>query len=255
MEYQRHRLDGRVSSVLGRLSTRPAPGPEVAQDLMDRLSQFVPHVGPSPRGPELERALAPVQWLLDRATARDLPLTQAGYLKPADVQELAGLLPSMDDWIFGVHREVDVQPVLTFRLWLMRHGGLLRKYKGALIPTTKAKPLVDDPEALWLHLARHLIPTEPDFEVDAMVVALIHLAADPVHTKRHLVAEALTALGWSFRGGLPITASDVYAELNTAWALLDNVGRAKRDGRLNRTLSDPARCLLRDALVEYSVVE
>ncbi|MCX6406294.1 MAG: hypothetical protein NTV28_05180 [Propionibacteriales bacterium] len=222
---------------------------------MRRLSNVVPHVGPSPTGRALVEALAPTQWLLDRAATGDLRLTQAGYLKPDVVRELARLLPSMDDWMFGVHREVDVHPVHAFRLWMMRTAGLLRKHKETLLLTRTGKALVDDPVALWQHLADTLVSSKADFDSDATVVTLIHLADDPAHTKMHLVAETMTALGWRFQGGLPITADDVWPVLRTTWALLENVGRGGSRRVRGSVLSGPALCLLRDALVEYSVSE
>jgi hypothetical protein len=49
--------------------------------------------------PPIDRlaALAPHRWLLERARRDGLPLTTAGYLKPADARELAALLPEMRD--------------------------------------------------------------------------------------------------------------------------------------------------------------
>ncbi|WP_127793756.1 hypothetical protein [Agromyces sp. LHK192] len=45
------------------------------------------------------------------------------------MQALSSVLPTMQDWIFAIHREIDVHPVLAFREYL-REIGLLRRFKG-----------------------------------------------------------------------------------------------------------------------------
>ena len=97
-------------------------------------------------------ALAPFRWMLERATGDGLPLTAAGYLRPADVKAVAAELPTMDDWIFGITREVNVQPVLAFRQAMMT-ARLIRKYKGTLRLTKAGREGLTDPSALWLQLA------------------------------------------------------------------------------------------------------
>lgn len=252
MEYLRHRLDARVSSVLGRLST--SPHPDAAQSLMDRLTRFVPTAGPTPSGRDLETALAPVRWLVDRAAGGGVPLTQAGYIRPADVTALAGMLPRMEDWIFPVKREGDVQPVHGFRRFVQR-AGLLRTSKGALVLTPAARKVRGNPQALWAHLAEHLVPSKPAFDEDCSVVCLIHLGSerrDRVSTAT--IATTLGHLGWAHQGGRPITRDDVQWVVNDLWDALGNVGPLAGSRRA-REIGPVAQALIRDALVEYTVTE
>ncbi|MFT3833173.1 MAG: hypothetical protein QM711_07605 [Micropruina sp.] len=44
-------------------------------------------------------ALVAYRHLLEQADGDGLPLTAAGYLRPADVQTLAAVMPTMRDWI------------------------------------------------------------------------------------------------------------------------------------------------------------
>src|SRR5699024_819975 len=62
--------------------------------------------------PGLEEALGAVTWFIDRAGEKGLALTAAEYLKPADVETVAQVMPAMADWLFAINREVDAFPVL-----------------------------------------------------------------------------------------------------------------------------------------------
>ena len=75
-------------------------------------------------------------------------LTQAGYLPPASVEQLAGVLHLEDEWIGKLNREVQTYPVLEFRESVMRVG-LLRKSKGSLLLTRAGRELRDEPVKLW----------------------------------------------------------------------------------------------------------
>jgi hypothetical protein len=88
---------------------------------------------------EVMAALRPYRWFLDRAADAGIPLTSAGYLKPADVTEASKRIPAMGDWIGSNNREVNCAPLLNFRLALQSLG-LLRKYKGSLLIRAPAPP-------------------------------------------------------------------------------------------------------------------
>ena len=92
--------------------------------------------GPSPKTMDLAASLRAFQWFLDRAKDGGIPLTGAGYLKPADVEQAAKVVPTMVDWLdFGKNnRETHCHPVLQFRECL-QDVGLLRKNKGRLLLT------------------------------------------------------------------------------------------------------------------------
>jgi hypothetical protein len=55
-----------------------------------------------------------------------IPLTGAGYLKPADVEAASEVVPAMADWIGKNNREAHCGPLLHFRLNLQAVG-LLRQ--------------------------------------------------------------------------------------------------------------------------------
>ena len=78
-------------------------------------------------------------WFLERADAEGgIPLTGAGYLRPADVEAASAVLPQMADWIGMNNREVHAVPLQMFRTSLQR-AGILRKHKGALLLTRRAR--------------------------------------------------------------------------------------------------------------------
>lgn len=172
MRYIRYRLDPRLAEILGRLHGTP-----LGQAQADRLTQLADTAGPSPTGRALTEALRGHQWLLDRAADGGIPLTSAGYLKPAEVASLAAELPAMSNWIFPINREVNSLPVLGFREYVVRTG-LLRKYKGTLVLTKVGKLAQSDQQMLWTYLAEHLIPTKHAFSEVVWIIVLLHFATD-----------------------------------------------------------------------------
>ncbi len=200
-------------------------------------------------------ALAAHRWVLERANGDGLPLTAAGYLKPADVQALAGVLPTMDDWIFQVSREIDAYPVLSFREHL-KDIGLLRKYKGSLRLTKAGREGLADATQLWRRVAESLVPAEPGFNADTRVVILVHAATTEGEIDVDAVAKVLTALGWSHRDGSPVSRGEVFQVWNGLWDVVGNVGeRAAGHHRSDRTLSVAARILVHDALFDETESE
>lgn len=93
-------------------------------------------VQPLPEPTNVVSHLRPFQWFLDRTKDDGIPLTSAGYLKPADVEAASKVVPTMADWLgYGKHnRETHSFPVLMFRECL-QDVGLLRKNKGRLLLT------------------------------------------------------------------------------------------------------------------------
>ncbi|WP_166997299.1 hypothetical protein [Paramicrobacterium fandaimingii] len=194
-------------------------------------------------------ALAAHRWLLERADGDGLPLTASGYLKPADVQALAAVMPTMQDWIHTMTREIDVHPVLFFRDYL-KQIGLLRKYKGMLRLTRTARALQADPARLWRYLADALVPDEPRFDADASVVVLVHMATTDGDIDVNAVARTLTELGWAHRDGSGVGSGEVYGVWNDLWAVLGNVGERASARHRDRVLSPAARILINQALFD-----
>ena len=106
---------------------------------------------------EAAQVLFPVQWLL-RRVGPGVRLTQAGDLPPAVVGD--ALAAGLADPIGSSRREVDVIELGTLRQACTRMR-LLRPVKGTLTVTKLGQRLVDDPAALWWHLA-DCMPTDRD---------------------------------------------------------------------------------------------
>lgn len=187
-----------------------------------------------PDVPTLRANLRAYQWFLDRAAGHGITLTAAGYLKPADVEAASKVVPIVGDWIGKRNREDLTIPMLEFRQSLQQIG-LLRKYKGKLLPTKLGKAAQADPVVLWRHLADRLVDGDEDtFATQARLLALLCLASEPEgrHDKR--LAEALTYLGWRQRDGRPVSVDQSRWAIREATHALANVASGQRDRGLPR---------------------
>lgn len=201
--------------------------------------------------PELEElapAFAPVRWLLDRTAERGLPLTAAGYLRPADAAELAARLPTMRGWPGQVRREVDARPVLDFRTAL-QEAGLLRVVSGHLEVTAAGTRARRDPDFLLHHLGRRLLGGAGDFEEQARLLLTLCLASGSTGDDTGLVVHALDALGWGHSDGTPITHGDVADLRGPLWMLLAALDPAHQPLRTRpRALGAVARAVAARAI-------
>ncbi len=239
-----YRIDPRLSGILSDLD-----GTALGQALTDRLTQLVEAAGPTPRSDELRAAVHPHLWLLQQATPDGLPLTQAGYLRPADVKAVAEVLPTMQGWIFPVTREVHARPVGIFHHHL-RDVGLLRASKGTLRVTKVGRECLDDPGQLWRQLAARLVTRRRSFDEMAALLVVVHAATTATgRVDTHAVARTLTQLGWSQPGGKPVPALDVQWIWNDLWGALGNVGERASTEIFDRRLSPAVVSLVRDALL------
>jgi hypothetical protein len=235
-------LDARLTDILNELEGLP-----IGAAFKDRAVELA---GTAAFAESIDygEALRAHRWVLERCAGDGVALTDAGYLKPADVKELATVLPTMDDWIFPVTREVHAKPALYFREYL-KDIGLLRKYKGTLRATKAGKAGLDSPSYLWHHLAATLVPTAPAFVEMTGVVVLVHMATTDGRIDVDAVARTMTALGWSASDGSVVEQRDVYPVWNDLWAALGNVGTSGMEKYpLDRRLSPEAVALARDAL-------
>lgn len=192
-------------------------------------------------------ALEAFRYLLERADGDGLPLTAAGYLKPADVRALAAVLPTMRDWTRKMAREIDVHPVHHFREYV-KSIGLLRKYKGSLRLTRLGRLMLNDSNELWNHVADTLAPNERSVYAEATVVILVHMATTEGWIDVDAVAQTLTALGWAYEDGSPISEFAVYDVWNELWDVLGNIGESDGSHHLDRVLSPAARVVVNEAL-------
>lgn len=191
--------------------------------------------------------LVAYSYLLKQADGDRLPLTAAGYLKPADMQSLATVMPAMRGWVHKMAREIDARPVLHFREYV-KSIGLLRKYKGSLRLTRLGRVAANDPTVLWKHIADTLAPDEQSFHADATVVVLVHMATTEGGIDVGAVAQTLTALGWSHRDGSSVSQGEVYEVWNELWDVLGNIGEGEGNRRSDRVLSHAARVMVHEAL-------
>lgn len=184
-------IDPRLVDLVNRLRFSSA-GDEVAGRAALLMTAPV-----MPGEPELSSALRAHRWFLDRAADGGIPLTAAGYLKPADVVAACAVVPAMASWIGTNNREANAYPLLEFRTSLQTVG-LLRKYKGALVLTKAGAAAQRDPATLWDHLASRLSPADDDgFTTPATLLLLLFAATSAgADLPRRTIAAALTELGW-----------------------------------------------------------
>jgi hypothetical protein len=221
---------------------------EPGGELADRLVAL----GPEPARPssdELAAALRPHLWFLERAGDGGLPLTAAGYLKPADVEAVAPLIPAMAGWIGKANREDLTVPVLHFRQSLVKPLGLLRKYRGRLLLTRAGAAARNRPEALFDHLAGRLAPgVGRTFDNDADVLVLAHTAVSAgSDLPRRVIASLLTEIGYRYPNGSPVGEYTVALYEGAAGVLL-NVSDTPVRRPLRYRVSPVAAALARAAL-------
>lgn len=241
--HERRSLHPRLGHVLSGLTGSP-----LQSALGDRVADVGAQAGPSPTGTHLQHALAAHLWFLDRAAAPGgLPLTAAGWLKPAVLTEALTVLPTGADWIHSATREIDVHIVSDFRLAL-QNDRLLRKQKNSLLLTAAGKTALADPAELWAFLTERLVVGGDDFTGSVAAVALVHMATSEDKVDMGVVARTMAEAGWKARDGVAATAHELWPIYNTLWTQLGNIGPREREPRGNRRLSAPARALVRDAL-------
>jgi hypothetical protein len=178
----------------------------------DDFAQRLLSLSDQPAEPAPDNAgdlLAAHQWFLDRAVT-GIPLTTAGYLKPADVVAACEVLPAMLNWPGMNNREVQSLPLLDFRSSLQAVG-LLRKRTGSLLLTKAGAAAQRDPSLLWQHLANHLIPAKADpFNTLATRILLLFAATSPDDPNGLAdVATTLTELGWTHSDGTHLVSGDL----------------------------------------------
>lgn len=243
VRHERRYLHPRLSHVLSGLAGSP-----LQQALGDRVAEVGASAGPSPTGEALREALAAHLWLLERAASPEgLPLTAAGWMKPAMLTEFMTVLPTAADWIHSATREIDVHVVSDFRVALQNFR-LLRKFKNSLRLTTAGEAAMADPADLWAFLAEHLVPGHDDFTGSVGGVILVHMVTSGDRVDMATVARTIADAGWKDRDGMAATADELWPIYNSLWTQLGNIGPRELERRCNRRLSDAARAMVRDAL-------
>jgi hypothetical protein len=160
------------------------------------------------------RMVRPYAWLLNRVGTDGIKLTDAGHLPPAHVKAAMTELGLDAEWIGAGNRENQTVPVLHLRESAQKMG-LLRKYRGRLLLTSRGSAVREDPAALWPHLAERMpLKSSAIYEVHAGLILLICVAARFTGTLDETIGRLLTAIGWINSDGTPLT--DIAAS-QAAW--------------------------------------
>jgi hypothetical protein len=175
------------------------------------------------------RMVRPYTWLLDRVGTDGITLTGAGYLPPVHVEAAVAELGLATEWIGKGNREIQTLPVLDLRESAQK-AGLLRKHRGKLLLTTRARTMRRDPVALWWQLAEKTPPRSTDpCETQAGLILLLATAAEIPDSLHATVADLLGAIGWVSGDDAPLTGSIAsHAAWHTA-AVLRRMGVLAQD--------------------------
>ncbi len=181
-------------------------------------------------------------------------LTAAGYLPPAVVVTIFDELDLGDEWIGKGNREDLTVPVLELREAGQRFG-LLRKYKGKLLPTARARTLADDLVGLWWHLAGRLPlggrkPSDVQWQAGVLLLAL--MASGETDDAEVMVARLLSGMGWALEGGVPVDRRAAGGLIAQDVHLLHRLGALDRDrhGGWPGTVTTGGAALARAALAD-----
>lgn len=109
---------------------------------------------PELQEPEALAITESIRWFLD-FVGEGRPLTQAGYLKPADVREIAKHIEAEKYWIGKMNRESETVPVLLLRE-VMAHFRLIHETPSRVFLSPIGEQYRDQPLALAKYLAAAL---------------------------------------------------------------------------------------------------
>jgi len=190
--------------------------------LTDLVAEASLHDVGLPSETERRELVAPWLQLLDLVGAGGMALTQAGYLKPAVVGELATTL-DVPSWMGKANREEYTLPVAVLRESATAFG-LVRKAHGRLLRTRAGARVAGDSEAMWQVLCRSLPAGKKRHEKHAGVVALLCVAAAqaPDDGVRRHGPEVMSWAGWSIQDG----RMDEWAAYDCARPTLDALALA-----------------------------
>ncbi|TKJ28340.1 plasmid pRiA4b ORF-3 family protein [Blastococcus sp. CCUG 61487] len=188
-----------------------------------RLLRLIEDAGLDAGAPALEPdVVEPYRWFLARL-GDGVKLTGAGHLPPALVSETMRSLGWDADWFGTANREVHTVPVAELRE-SARRLGLVRVYRGRLLPTTVGRRLADDPASLWHHIATRLPMARDDVDRTAGLLWLLAVAAGS-RQPEVAVAEGLTALDYVLGVDEPIDRWTAFSVVrDTTWVVFERLG-------------------------------
>jgi hypothetical protein len=218
-------------------------------DLGPRLAQLTPDP-PISDNEELADALGAFLWFLDQAGGDGIPLTAAGWMRPAVVEQAATRIPQMTGWIGKANREDLTQPVMHFRDLLIKQLGLLRKHKGRLLLTRAGAAARGRPDVLFRHLTERLTPPDAPrvFAAEANLLILTRAAVSPGEPlPLDKLADLLTYLAFKNHDGSPPRGHQLRHYDGAVWGVLTNIGAPPAHRSRERDLISPVAAALAHA--------
>ncbi len=235
-----------LAELVGNL---PAPMRKRLLALIDRAALTEPVLVDTAA---VSQAVRPYLCVIDHVGPEGVKLSAAGYLPPRIVESIFTELGMDEHWIGKGNREDLTPQVLRLRESAQRMG-LLRKHRGRLDITSKARGLSQDPVALWWHLAERVATlAKRRHEQQAGLLYLVAVAAGAqTDGIDHAVAQYLAALGWVMSGGGPCTAADAARAAYPVKDTLDSLGLRRWQGG-SQHLAPEAIAFARAALQDRS---
>jgi len=190
----------RILVTVRLVASDPSESSEGRSSLVVRKTAAVPS---EPTSSD-ERPESLARWLLERAQDEGLALTKTGALARVVVREVAELWPEWwDHELFGPpHRELELRALEETREGLQRLR-LLRRYKGRLRTTARARDLAAEPHALLRVLREEVHLGEP-FDAAAWDAAQAALMPriEPLDNDELVrrIGNELRAQGWRSAG-------------------------------------------------------
>lgn len=142
---------------------------------------------------DLAAIARPYRYLVDLAGEDGIPLTGAGWMRPAYVERIYTDLGLDQDWVGKGNREDQTAPVAQLRS-TCQDVGLLRKHKGRLLPTRLAQGLGTDEEYVAAVAARLYRDRDTFVSVAKGLFGLLTAATGrPAWEHGEVIARILTA--------------------------------------------------------------
>jgi hypothetical protein len=166
------------------------------RDLRRLVYRALPSERPGINAETAARMVRPYAWLLDRVGDEGIALTSAGYLPPDHVHAAWEELGLGDEWLGKGNREAQTLPVLKLRESAQAMG-VLRKHRGRLLLTRRARDMRGDDPALWSYLAERIpLRSKHRVEEQAGLIVTVAIAADEADDLSGTLARLLDVIGW-----------------------------------------------------------